>query len=114
MINWIIKRYGGLKPVQIDGFLYVLIAVCAFVEETLRSNDVYKYMNPYAVFYGGLIIGTIGAGGLALKMFRSTTYSDHLDATKAAEAALLPDGTTTQQQTTKVETINEKVTNPIP
>lgn len=106
MINYIIKTYGGLKPVVIDGFLYVVIAVCGFAEATLTSDDVYKYMIPWMVFYSKWIIGMVGAGATALKMFRSTSYSEHQDAKKAAASLNLPDRvqTITQQQTTKVET----------
>lgn len=118
MINWVIKRYGNMKSVVIDGFLYVVIAVCGFAEATLTSDDIFKYMNPYCVFYSKWIMGMIGAGATALKMFRSTSYSEHQDAKKAAANAQLPDQTQviTQQQTTKVETkaneTNEKIINP--
>lgn len=117
MINYIIKTYGGLKPVVIDGFLYVVIAVCGFAEATLTSDDVYKYMNPFLVFYTKWMVGMLGAGATALKMFRNTSYSEHQDAKKAAASLNLPNGvqTITQQQTTKVESqSNEtKLVNPI-
>lgn len=113
MINFIIKHYGGLKPVVIDGFLYVIIAVCGFAEATLTSDDVFKYMNPYLVFYIKWIVGMLGAGATALKMFRSTSYSEHQDAKKAEAIKNLTNGTqvVTQQQTTKIETTNEKTSN---
>lgn len=113
------KTYGGLKPVVIDGFLYVVIAVCGFAEATLTSDDVYKYMNPFLVFYTKWIVGMIGAGATALKMFRSTSYSEHQDAKKAEASKNLPDSvqTITQKQTTTVETkpneTNEKIINPV-
>lgn len=102
------KRYGNMPPVVLDGFLFVLIAICTYDEALLRSDDVYKYLNAYVVFYAKVIVGSLGAGALALKMFRSREYSDHQDAKKAAADAALPNGTTVQQQTTKVETTNEK------
>lgn len=118
MINWVIKRYGDMKPVVIDGFLYVVIAICGTVLAVFTQEDAYKYVNPYILYWGKLLVEVVGSAATALKMFRSTSYSEHQDAKKAAENAQLPDQTQviTQQQTTKVETksneTNEKIINP--
>lgn len=111
MINYIIKTYGGLKPVVIDGFLYVVIAVCGTVTAILTQDDAYKYVNPYVLYIGKSVFEVLGAATTALKMFRSTSYGDHRTSVDAKAALNLPDKTQTitQQQTTKVETkSNEK------
>lgn len=100
----------NMTPVKLDGLLYVLIAVCGFAEATLTSDDIYKYMNPYFVFYVKWGIGMIGAGATALKMFRSTTYSDHVIAKKAAND--LQTGNTTL--ITKADVLKQSPAQPDP
>lgn len=102
------KHYGKTKPVVIDGFLYIVIAVCGIVTAVLTSKEVYEYMNPYVVFYGKFINEIVGGAAAALKMYRSTSYSEHRDLENAKEALNLPSGS----QTTKVEITNEKITSP--
>lgn len=77
---------GG--AVWIDGSLYVLIAGCAFLEAFFGSDMAYKYIEPYTLFWLKGSIGFIGATALALKMFRSTTFSDHKDENEAADRKL--------------------------
>lgn len=103
MLNWIVKKYGNMKPVVIDGFLYVVIAVCGTITAIMTSDEIYKYMNPYCVFYFKGLNEILCAAATALKMYRSTSYSEHQAEVKAAQ---LPD----KQQTTKVDTTNEKQT----
>lgn len=74
ILNWLI---GDLKPVHLDGLLYILIAVFGAMQLTLTSDDVYKYCNPYFVFYAKSIVGICAAAVGALKMFRSNSYADH-------------------------------------
>ena len=71
-----------IKPVHIDGALYVAIAVFLAVQSYFTSEEAYKYVNPYAIFWIKGICAVVGAGAGALKMFRSRTYSDHVDAQK--------------------------------
>jgi hypothetical protein len=65
------------KTVMIDGTLYVIIAGCAFLEAYFGSDMSYKYIEPYTLFWLKGSIGFIGATALALKMFRSTAFSDN-------------------------------------
>lgn len=106
MINYIIKTYGGLKPVVIDGWLFVLIAMGGSLEAILTSKEVYEYMVPWLVFYLKMGLAVFIAGAMALKTFRDKSYSQHREALDAKATLNLPDRvqTITQQQTTKVET----------
>lgn len=83
MIIWLVNKYSTVKPVVIDGILYVLIAMGGSFEAVLTSDDVYKYILPWIVFYLKLITAVFIAGVTALKMFRSTSYGDHIAAKKA-------------------------------
>ena len=67
-----------MKAVHVDGTLYVMIAVCGAVVATFSTDDAYKYVNPYIIFWSKAVFEVIGAGAGALKMFRSTGYSDSL------------------------------------
>lgn len=86
MLNYIYAKFGSLKPVVIDGFLYVCIAMFGSIIGLMSTDEVYKYMNPYAVFYIKALSSIGLAGVSALKMFRSTSYSDHQADKKAASS----------------------------
>jgi hypothetical protein len=70
--------FNKLKPVHVDGFLYVCIALFGSVQGGL-TDDAYKYLNPYTIFWIKYVATVLLACAGALKMFRSTTYSDHLN-----------------------------------
>ena len=74
-INWIV---GDITPTQMEGLLYTAIGVSTANLGVLTADEVWKYLNPSLVFY--LKWGTILFNSLvvSLKMFRSTSYSDHL------------------------------------
>lgn len=74
-INWIC---AGITPIQLDGTLYILIAVFGTVQTMFSSDEAYKYIPPYFLFWIKSFSGVALAGVGALKMFRSTSYSDHL------------------------------------
>jgi hypothetical protein len=81
-----------LRPVHVDGTLYVCIAVFLAIQSYFCSEDAYKYVNAYAIFWVKGICAVIGAGAGALKMFRSTSYSDSVNQDKD-EVASPPDKT---------------------
>ena len=101
MLTWIVNKYGNMKPVVIDGFLYVVIAVCGTIT---------AIMNPYVVFYMKAVNEILCAAATALKMYRSTSYSEH-QAEKKAKTDLQNGNTSV---ITKIEQTNEKTvtTNP--
>lgn len=60
---------------HLDGWLYVGVAFCAALTASLGSDEAVKYLSPAILFYGKSAIGAIGAGLLAGKMYRSTTFA---------------------------------------
>jgi hypothetical protein len=84
-IKWTVN---GITPAQLDGTLYVLIAVFGVTQSVFSADDAYKYVNPYLIFWIKSVTAIIGAGVGALKMFRSTTYAEYMksEADKAAKA----------------------------
>lgn len=78
MIRAMARYFGGVSPVFVDGMLYVLIALFVFCQSYFGSDEAAKYVAPALLFW---INGALGAGAAAvgaLKMFRSSTYSDYL------------------------------------
>jgi hypothetical protein len=73
------------KPVFIDGTLYVVIAVCGFVATMIGSDESYNRFSEQALYWGKLVNGSLLAGATALKMFRSTAYSDHVQSVKSEQ-----------------------------
>ena len=73
-INWIL----AIPAVVIDGGLYVTVAMILAMQTTFTSEEAYKYVAPYTLFWIKATLGTVGSGLAALKMFRSSSYADHI------------------------------------
>lgn len=85
MLLWIQQYCSKVKPVIIDGALYILIAVFGAIEGIINQDDAYKYWNVNTLYWTKfLVIVALAATG-ALKMFRSTTYSEHLETKQKEE-----------------------------
>lgn len=62
----------------IDGATYVLIALFGALSSTMGSDEAAKWVEPSTLFWirTGCTIG--GASVLAIKLFRSTSFANHL------------------------------------
>lgn len=78
MLLRIQKYFTGIKPVTIDGALYVLLAIFGFMQVFITQDDAYKYWNIYMLYYTKFLTGMLLAAVTALKGFRSTEYGKHL------------------------------------
>lgn len=74
-----------IKPVHIDGVLYVLIAVFGSVQALMQSDETYKYMSGIAVFYIKCLSAVSLAACGALKMYRSSSYAEHIRQNKSVD-----------------------------
>ncbi len=89
MLRYIQGYFSTITPMYVDGALYVSIAIFGFLSTVFGGDEAAKYVNPEAVFWIKTTIGTFSAGLLALKLYRSTAFADHL-ADKKQSAALTP------------------------
>jgi len=101
--------YSGVKPVMVDGMLYVLIALFGAMEAIFNADDAYKYFNPYVLYFSKCTVVCALSVVSALKMFRSTSYGDHL-ASKASSEALATGNTQTSTTQTETKTNEVKIT----
>lgn len=82
MPQWTKNFVQGLKdllampPVVIDGSLYVIIAYFGAATAFLGSDEASKFISPLWLFWLRGLHACGGAMALALKMFRSTSFSD--------------------------------------
>lgn len=60
----------------LDATIYVTIAVTAFLMTQLGSDEAAKYIDAQLLFYLKSVTGSLSAGALSLKMFRSETFSN--------------------------------------
>lgn len=91
MFHRIQRYFSDIKPVWIDGSLYVALAFLGAIMITFNNDDVYKYFPyPVAVFWVKSIDEWTIAALTAIKMFRSTAYADHLDNKAMKDAGLKP------------------------
>lgn len=67
----------NIKPVYLDAFLYTVAAVFIFLQGYFSGEEAYKYVNPYFLYWFKAFIGSLTAGAVALKMFRSDSFSKH-------------------------------------
>ena len=86
-----------MKTSHLDGWLYVAVAVCAFLTGALGSDEATKLISPEYLFKLKTLVGALGAAALAGKMYRSTTFA-------TAQAASVSDTktTTVTEQTSEV------------
>lgn len=71
-----------MKSNHIDGWLYVGVAVCGALTASLGGDDASKIIPVEYLFKLKVVIGAIGAGMLAGKMYRSTAYADSKNTTQ--------------------------------
>ena len=78
MIKAAQRYFSGIAPVFIDGLLYMLIAVFTFSQGYFGGDEAAKYISPEFKFWMNGVIGELAVAVGALKMFRSTAYSEHV------------------------------------
>lgn len=67
---------SSLSPAVIDGTLYTSWTMLTALLGVMSSEEAYKYVDPWVLFYSKAIMTCIVAGVGALKAFRSSTYAD--------------------------------------
>lgn len=83
------RFFPDTKPVVVDGWLYVTIAVSGAAMTYLGEDSSYKYLDPYFIFYAKGASGLILQAANALKMFRSTGYAQHLEAKRTGNTQFI-------------------------
>ena len=58
-----------------DGWLYGIIAIAGSITVSLGTDEAFNLFSPQTLFWAKSICGSISAGALAVKMYRSTTYA---------------------------------------
>ena len=66
-----------VTAVQLDGLTYIGIAIFGFLATAFAGDDAKQFVAPAMLFWLKAACGSISAGLLALKMFRSTTYATY-------------------------------------
>lgn len=72
------------SAMKIDGGTYVAIAFFGALQTAFGSDEAAKWIAAETLFWCRTICGATWQALLALKLFRSTSYANHLDA-KAQE-----------------------------
>lgn len=67
-----------MSAVVLDGLVYTSLAVFTALNSQFGSDEAAKFINPTHLFWLKTICNTIAAAALALKMYRSTSYAEHL------------------------------------
>ncbi len=80
--------------IWIDGSTYVLIAFFGALSASMGSDEAAKWMEPVTLFWVRTICGAIGASLLAVKMFRSTSFANHLKAQEGEPTIAISTSTT--------------------
>ncbi len=82
--RWIVNAIDGIKSLMnipgmwIDGMLYVLLALTGFWMIFLGTDEAAKWVAPAVLFWTKGVIGSLDAGFLALKLYRSTAFAGHV------------------------------------
>lgn len=112
-----LNPFRNWKPIYTDGLIYGGIAFCAFWSTHFSSDEAYKYVVPKDLYWMRGWSGAIAATLLALKLFRSTSYAEHIQNQKAISDGVVK--TSVSKETTKKEspviiTSIDQLNHPIP
>lgn len=88
MIRYIATYFGSIPPVFIDGMIYGLLALFAALATAFGSDEAVKFIKPVWLFGFKTFFAASGATLLAIKMFRSTSYSEHQQQKKNDETRI--------------------------
>ncbi len=83
MIAYMQRYFSAIPPVFLDGLLYALIALNTGIMNSLSTDEAAKYLDPTTLFWSRSIVSWMLAVVGAIKMFRSTSFSEHQAAKKA-------------------------------
>jgi hypothetical protein len=86
MIRKLADYFAGVPPAFIDGALYVAIAFFGAWAAGLGNDEAAKYVQDETLFWARNSCGSITAALLALKMYRSTAYAEHVREKNGAPA----------------------------
>lgn len=86
MIRAAQQYLASIPAVFIDGVLYAAVAWLVFSQAYLGGDEAAKYVEATLKFWINYVIGSMAAVTAAIKMFRSTAYSEHQQAKKEGTA----------------------------
>lgn len=93
--RWITDLIDNLKallkvpPVFVDGGLYAMSAVFIFLQTAFGNDEAAKYVHETMLFWMRVFTGAMAQFFLALKMFRSNSYAQHLEGKKDETTQLI-------------------------
>lgn len=112
MIRYLYRYTKDIPAIWLDGCLYVAVAVFMFLQNQFGSDEAAKYVSPHGLFWITTIVGALGAGALALKLFRSSSYAEHIESKKTISPTLVETTVTTETKELKGNNENDKRTPP--
>jgi hypothetical protein len=77
MLRRAANYFATVPPVFLDGLIYVLLSMTTTWMGIMSSESARQFVGVVWLFWINSFLVTANAGLLALKMFRSTSYSDH-------------------------------------
>lgn len=72
------RKLNRIPPVMIDGALYAALATFIPIHGMLSTDEAAKYVEAETLWWIRLSMAGVLGGLGGLKMFRSTSYSEHL------------------------------------
>lgn len=73
LVTWLI---GDIKDKHIDYVLVASVALFIFWQGYLTSDEAYKYVNPYLLFWTKGLVGGVAAMATGLKALRMNTKNN--------------------------------------
>jgi hypothetical protein len=92
---------------QADLWLYVGVAVSGTVTTSFQTDEAMHYIPPELLFFLRMFFAATGAGFLAAKMYRSTTFAENQKKDEETQRWTRT-GLTEQPNQAKVDTLTQK------
>ncbi len=108
MLKQVAKYCSELSPVFVDGSIYVTLAIVGSWLGVLSSETARTIIGPPALFWISATLCAFNNGLLALKMFRSTSFSEHQQLKRDKAQAILDNASQQQEQTNQEKTNDTK------
>jgi hypothetical protein len=79
VIRWLHRYFATVSPAFIDGLLYAMLAWFLYNQGYFSGDEAAKYIDPVTKFWLNWVIGSGAVICTAVKMFRSTTFAEHVE-----------------------------------
>jgi hypothetical protein len=70
--------WAAIPVMWVDALIVFLVAMLTTMATAFTSEEAYKYVNPFVLFWTKICVGSFASGLVALQSFRNRIYAEHM------------------------------------